>query len=76
MLKRSSSGIAGSKPIVKKVHALYDERFCRMWEFYLQLCEVGYRRLGGWSFRRSSAKRVSTVPLTRSYLAGWDGAQR
>ncbi|HEU4886303.1 MAG TPA: hypothetical protein VFV49_00345, partial [Thermoanaerobaculia bacterium] len=28
-----------------KVRSLYDERFWRMWEFYLQLCEIGYRRL-------------------------------
>ena len=60
----------------EKVHALYDERFCRMWEFYLQLCEVGYRRLNWMVFQAQLAKRVSTVPLTRSYLAGWDGAQR
>jgi cyclopropane-fatty-acyl-phospholipid synthase len=27
----------------QRVAALYDERFCRMWEFYLVLCEIGFR---------------------------------
>jgi cyclopropane-fatty-acyl-phospholipid synthase len=53
------------------VRSLYDERFCRMWEFYLQLCEVGYRRLNWMVFQAQIAKRVGTVPLTRSYLAQW-----
>lgn len=26
-----------------RVAAIYDERFCRMWEFYLALCEAGFR---------------------------------
>jgi cyclopropane-fatty-acyl-phospholipid synthase len=60
----------------EKVRALYDERFCRMWEFYLQLCEVGYRRLNWMVFQAQLAKGVSTVPLTRSYLAAWDDAER
>ncbi len=55
-----------------KVRSLYDERFCRMWEFYLQLCEIGYRRLNWMVFQAQIAKRLSTVPLTRTYLARWD----
>ena len=51
-----------------KVRALYDERFCRMWEFYLQLCEIGYRRLNWMVFQAQIAKSVATVPLTRTYL--------
>ena len=50
------------------VRALYDERFCRMWEFYLQLCEIGYRRLNWMVFQAQIAKSVATVPLTRTYL--------
>jgi len=57
-----------------KVRALYDERFCRMWEFYLQLCEIGYRRLNWMVFQAQIAKRVGSVPLTRSYLAAWNEA--
>jgi len=59
----------------EQVRLLYDEQFCRMWEFYLQLCEVGYRRLNWMVFQAQIAKSVDTVPLTRTYLAGWNGAQ-
>jgi cyclopropane-fatty-acyl-phospholipid synthase len=31
----------------KRVVKLYDERFCRMWEFYLAGCEAAFRH-GGW----------------------------
>ena len=51
-----------------KVRSLYDERFCRMWEFYLQLCEIGYRRLNWMVFQAQIAKCLTTVPLTRTYL--------
>ena len=57
-----------------KVRSLYDERFCRMWEFYLQLCEIAYRRLNWMVFQAQIAKCVATVPLTRSYLTRWDTA--
>jgi cyclopropane-fatty-acyl-phospholipid synthase len=54
-----------------KVRSLYDERFCRMWEFYLQLCEIGYRRLNWMVFQAQIAKCLTTVPVTRTYLARW-----
>ena len=59
-----------------KVRSLYDERFCRMWEFYLQLCEVGYRRLNWMVFQAQIARSVDAVPLTRTYLANWDTAPK
>ena len=55
-----------------QVRSLYDEQFCRMWEFYLQLCEVGYRRLKWMVFQAQIAKSLATVPLTRTYLTRWD----
>ncbi len=54
--------------------ALYDERFCRMWEFYLASSEVGFRRLGHMVFQLQLAKRQSAVPLTRDYLLSGTGA--
>ena len=54
MPRRSSTGIAASKTTVTRLRSLYDERFCRMWEFYLQLCEIGYRRLNWMVFRPRS----------------------
>jgi cyclopropane-fatty-acyl-phospholipid synthase len=55
-----------------KVRSLYDERFCRMWEFYLQLCEVGYRRLNWMVFQIQMAKSLATVPVTRAYMVSWN----
>jgi cyclopropane-fatty-acyl-phospholipid synthase len=47
---------------------LYDERFCRMWEFYLQISEVAFRRLNWMVFQAQITKKVDAVPLTRKYL--------
>jgi cyclopropane-fatty-acyl-phospholipid synthase len=50
------------------VRALYDERFCRMWEFYLTACEVAFRLGEIMVFQLQIAKRQDAVPLTRDYL--------
>jgi len=50
------------------VAALYDERFCRMWEFYLAGAEMAFRRDGLVVFQIQLAKRVDTLPLTRDYM--------
>ncbi len=47
---------------------LYDERFCRMWEFYLQISEVAFRRLNWMVFQIQLTKSVDAAPITRSYL--------
>jgi cyclopropane-fatty-acyl-phospholipid synthase len=47
---------------------LYDERFCRMWEFYLAGAEMSFRREGQVVFQIQLAKRVDTLPLTRDYM--------
>jgi cyclopropane-fatty-acyl-phospholipid synthase len=59
----------------ERARALYDERFCRMWEFYLQLCEVGYRHLNWMVFQAQLAKSLTAVPLTRAYLSSWNSTQ-
>lgn len=51
-----------------EIAALYDERFCRMWEFYLCLSEVAFRHRGCMVFQIQLAKRVDAVPLTRDYI--------
>lgn len=48
--------------------ALYDERFCRMWEFYLAASEVAFRELGHMVFQLQLAKTPDAVPLSRDYL--------
>ncbi|MBP6012115.1 MAG: class I SAM-dependent methyltransferase [Alphaproteobacteria bacterium] len=47
---------------------LYDERFCRMWEYYLAGAEMGFRHQGLIVFQLQLAKRVDTLPLTRDYM--------
>ncbi|HYA71520.1 MAG TPA: cyclopropane-fatty-acyl-phospholipid synthase family protein [Roseiarcus sp.] len=48
--------------------ALYDERFCRMWEFYLAGSEVSFRVYGHMVFQIQLAKRQDVVPRTRDYV--------
>jgi cyclopropane-fatty-acyl-phospholipid synthase len=47
---------------------LYDERFCRMWEFYLAGAEMGFRHQGLMVFQLQVAKRVDALPLVRDYM--------
>ncbi len=49
--------------------ALYDERFCRMWEFYLAGSEASFRTGDCVVFQLQLCKRAGAVPLTRDYIA-------
>ena len=51
------------------VAALYDERFCRMFEFYLSGAELAFRRKGHMVWQMQLARQVDAVPLTRDYIA-------
>ncbi|HWD13764.1 cyclopropane-fatty-acyl-phospholipid synthase [Pseudochrobactrum sp. sp1633] len=51
-----------------KAKALYDERFCRMWEFYLAGSESAFRWQNMMVFQIQLAHRQDAVPLTRSYI--------
>ncbi len=46
----------------------YDERFLRMWEFYLAGCEVAFRYMNQMVFQIQIARRQDAVPLTRDYM--------
>lgn len=59
-----------------EAEAIYDERFCRMWEFYLAGCEAGFRHGGLMVFQIQLAKRLDAVPLTRDYIANREAALR
>jgi cyclopropane-fatty-acyl-phospholipid synthase len=48
--------------------ALYDERFCRMWEFYLAACEAAFRFQNVAVFQVQCARKQDAVPLTRDYI--------
>ena len=53
----------------ERAASLYDERFCRMWEFYLAACEMTFRRQGHTVVQIQLAKSLDAVPLTRNYIA-------
>ena len=57
-----------------RIRALYDERFCRMWETYLIGAELAFRRSGHLVFQMQLAKAVDTVPLIRDYMVDWERA--
>ena len=57
-----------------RVASLYDERFCRMFEFYLAGCELAFRRQGEMVFQIQLAARADAVPLARSYLLATEGS--
>lgn len=48
--------------------AMYDERFARMWEFYLAASEASFRYDGLVVFQLQLAKRLDTLPMTRDYM--------
>ena len=52
----------------KAAKALTDERFCRMWEFYLAGFEAAFRFDDLVVLQFQLAKRLDTVPRTRNYL--------
>ncbi|HLT00956.1 MAG TPA: cyclopropane-fatty-acyl-phospholipid synthase family protein [Geminicoccaceae bacterium] len=55
-----------------KIAQLYDERFCRMWEFYLVGSELAFRRMGHIVFQLQLTRRQDAVPLTRDYITDWE----
>ena len=46
-----------------------DERFYRMWEFYLASAEASFRWTGLMVFQLQLARDIEAVPLTRDYIA-------
>ncbi len=46
----------------------YDERFVRMWEFYLAASEMTFREQGMMVFQLQLTKRQGVVPITRDYI--------
>jgi len=52
----------------------YDDRFCRMWDYYLAISELSFRYKDHMVFQLQLAKRVESAPLTRDYMI--DGERR
>jgi cyclopropane-fatty-acyl-phospholipid synthase len=51
-----------------EVRAMYDERFVRMWRFYLTSAEVGFDELRQVVYQIQLARSREAVPVTRDYL--------
>jgi cyclopropane-fatty-acyl-phospholipid synthase len=47
---------------------LYDERFARMWEFYLAASEMSFRKQNMMNFQIQLSRRQGVVPITRDYI--------
>lgn len=47
---------------------LYDETFCRMWEFYLASSEVSFRHYGMNVFQFQFSRQLNSLPICRSYM--------
>ncbi len=50
------------------IAALYDERFCRMFEFYLSSSELAFRMHDHMNFQIQIVRQQEALPLTRDYM--------
>ena len=53
---------------IDRARALYDERFCRMWRFYLVASEMSFRAGRQCVYQLQLARDRHAVPQTRDYL--------
>jgi cyclopropane-fatty-acyl-phospholipid synthase len=58
------------------IASIYDERFCRMFEFYLAGSELAFRMQDHMVFQMQIARRQEAVPLTRDYMVETERAHR
>ena len=55
-----------------EVKSLYDERFCRMWNFYLAGSEAVFRYGDHVVYQIQMARDHDAVPVTRKYIEEWE----
>jgi len=55
---------------IDKARALYDERFCRMWRYYLIASEMSFIAGHQVVFQLQLTREIDAVPITRDYLYG------
>ena len=53
---------------IEEAKEIYDERFCRMWRFYLIASELTFRLHRQCVFQFQISRRQEAVPLSRDYL--------
>jgi cyclopropane-fatty-acyl-phospholipid synthase len=64
-LKHWAQRFAGHRDRAKTI---YDERFCRMWEYYLAASETAFRYSGMNNFQIQFCKNQHALPITRDYI--------
>ncbi len=52
----------------EEARAIYGERFCRMWEFYLAASECAFRYHGCHVLQFQLVKKMDALPITRDYM--------
>jgi len=52
----------------EEVERIYNQRFVRMWEFYLAASEMSFREQNMMNFQIQLTKRQGVVPMTRDYI--------
>ncbi|MCB1334308.1 MAG: class I SAM-dependent methyltransferase [Roseivivax sp.] len=55
-----------------EVRRMYDDRFVRMWRYYLVACQAAFEEQWQGVFQLQLARRQDAVPATRDYLYGAD----
>jgi cyclopropane-fatty-acyl-phospholipid synthase len=53
----------------EQIVKMFDERFFRMWQFYLVGAEQGFRNGTMVNFHVQATKRAGVLPVTRDYIA-------
>ncbi len=51
-----------------KIIKMFDQRFFRMWEFYLLASKYSFVNMGNVVFQIQIAKNINSLPLTRNYI--------
>ena len=51
-----------------KIIKMFDQRFFRMWEFYLLASKYSFVNMGNVVFQIQIAKNINNLPLTRNYI--------
>ena len=59
-----------------EIAQIYDERFCRMWDFYLAASEIAFRHRDHMVFQLQLARKIDAVPLTRDYIGPAESAPK
>ena len=64
-LKRWYENFRNNEREIKKI---YDEKFCRMWKYYLIASEISFRYYQHVVFQFQISKKLESIPLSRTYL--------